>query len=419
MQENQRRLTVARQLFDFQAHTIDFDQIHAFMVCQPARACPAATHWADTLEGSTPKCIFVNLFTHLLGRLRLSVLMMLPLLWGLGAQAQTPTQALMQTAGKATAKEPMSAPTPVPTPAHTHPVFVLNSLDASISVIDPVSWKEVKRIPTGKEPHHLYMTPDEKSLIVANALGDSLTFLDPKTAEVQRTVHGILDPYHLRFSPDMKWLVIAANRLNHVDFYRWDGKELTLAKRLSTAKTPSHIWIDASSTTAYFTMQDSDELVAVDIATQSIKWRVPTGKMPADLYGTPDGRHVLVALTGSHSVEVFDVSGKEGKIVQRVKTGDGAHAFRAAGDGRHIFVSNRVANTISKLDMNKLEVVGTFAAPGGPDCMEVVKGGKVLLVTSRWARKLSMIDLEQKKPIQQVNVGKSPHGVWTLDHVPR
>jgi hypothetical protein len=25
------------------------------------------------------------------------------------------------------------------------------------------------RIPTGKEPHHLYLTPDEKSIIVANA----------------------------------------------------------------------------------------------------------------------------------------------------------------------------------------------------------------------------------------------------------
>ena len=100
------------------------------------------------------------------------------------------------------------------------PVFVLNSLDGDVSVIDPVTWTEKKRIPTGKEPHHLYLTPDEKSLIVANAMSDSLTFIDPRTAHVQRTVTGILDPYHLRFSPDMKWFVTAANRLNHVDIYR-------------------------------------------------------------------------------------------------------------------------------------------------------------------------------------------------------
>ena len=46
-----------------------------------------------------------------------------------------------------------------------NPIFVLNSLDATISVIDSGTWQETKRIPTGKEPHHLYLTPDEKSLI--------------------------------------------------------------------------------------------------------------------------------------------------------------------------------------------------------------------------------------------------------------
>ncbi|MNN72726.1 hypothetical protein D3C81_1887880 [compost metagenome] len=93
---------------------------------------------------------------------------------------------------------------------------------------------------------------------MANALGNSLTFLDPRTGQVQRTVRDISDPYHLRFSPDMKWLVTAANRLNHIDFYRWDGQQPVLVKRVATAKTPSHLWIDARSTTLYSTMQDSD-----------------------------------------------------------------------------------------------------------------------------------------------------------------
>ena len=167
------------------------------------------------------------------------------------------------------------------------PVFVLNSLDADVSVIDPRTWTEVRRIPTGKEPHHLYLTPDEKSVIVANALSDSLTFIDPRTAEVQRTVRGILDPYQLQFSPDMKWFVTAANRLNHIDIYRWDGQSLSLAKRVSTAKTPSHLWIDSGSRTIYSTMQDSDELVVIDLTSQAILSRTKTGSLPADVYGTP------------------------------------------------------------------------------------------------------------------------------------
>ena len=306
-----------------------------------------------------------------------------------------------------------------PAAAQNSPIFVLNSLDASVSVVDPVTWKETKRLATGKEPHHLYMTPDEKSVIVANAFGDSLTFIDPRTAEIQRTVRGIFDPYHLRFSPDMKWFVTAANRLNHVDIYRWDGKELALAKRIPTGKTPSHLWIDSKSSTVFVSMQDSDELVAIDLATQALKWRIKTGPLPADVYGTPDDRTVLVGMTGGDSVEVYDVSAAVPKLVKTIKTGAGAHAFRAAGDKRHVFVSNRVANTIGKIDLQTMTLVDTYAAPNRPDCMEVLAGGKLLMVTSRWAKKLTVIDTETKKIVRQVNVGKSPHGVWTLDHAPR
>ncbi len=300
-----------------------------------------------------------------------------------------------------------------------HPLFVLNSLDATISVIDPVTWTETRRIPTGKEPHHLYLTPDEKSLIIANASGNSLTFVDPKTAEVQRTIHSILDPYHLRFSPDMKWFVTAANRLNHIDIYRWDGANIALAKRIATSKTPSHLWIDSKSTTVYASMQDSDEIVGIDLASQTLKWRGKTGALPADVFLTPDDKYLLVALTGGDGVEIWNVTGTQPVLVKLLPTGAGAHAFRAAGDKRHVYVSNRVANTISKIDFQSFTVVDSYKAPGGPDCMDVSADGKLIYVTSRWARKLSVIDTTTKALVRQVNVGKSPHGVWTLDHAPR
>jgi len=301
----------------------------------------------------------------------------------------------------------------------TTPIFVLNSLEASVSVVDPTSWKEIQRIPTGKEPHHLYLTPDEKSLIIANALGDSLLFVDPRTGAVQRTVRGILDPYQLRFSPDMKWFVTAGNRLNHVDIYRWDGSDLALAKRIPTGKTPSHVWVDSKSSTVYATMQESDELVVIDLPTQTLKWRGKTGSLPADVFGTPDDKFVLIGLTGGTGVEVYDVTGPAPRLVKTIPTGAGAHAFRSAGDKRHVYVSNRVANTISKIDYLNMSVVESYVAPSGPDCMDLSADGRYIYVASRWAKKLTIIDTSTGKVVRQVNVGKSPHGVWTLDHAPR
>jgi YVTN family beta-propeller protein len=306
--------------------------------------------------------------------------------------------------------------------AQTHPIFVLNSADANLSVIDPATWTVKQTIPTGKEPHHLYLSPDEKSVIVANAASDSLTFIDPKTAAIQRTVRGIRDPYHLRFSPDMKWFVTAANRLNHIDIYEWKNNEPVLKTRIPTGKVPSHLWINTKSTVLYATMQDSNELIAIDLAKQTLLWRTKTGKMPADIFGTTDDKTLLVGLTGSDGVEVFDVSAAQPKRVKQIPTGKGAHAFRAAGDKQHVYVSNRIANTISKLDLTSHTIVATYQGGSGADCMEVlVANGQAtkLLVTSRWERNLTVIDLVSGKVERKVAVGKSPHGVWTLDHAAR
>jgi YVTN family beta-propeller protein len=322
------------------------------------------------------------------------------------------------------ARAQAQASAPVAAKPGAYPIFVLNSLDATISIVDPHTYQEVRRVPTGKEPHHLYLTPDEKSLMVANALADSLTLIDPKTGQVQRIIENISDPYQLRFSPDMKWLVTAANRLNHVDIYRstphpGGGVDLVLAKRVSTGKTPSHVYIDSKSTVAYVTMQDSDELIAIDLLTQTPRWKVPVGKLPADVFLTPDDKQLMIGLTGDSFVEVYDITGPKPVLTKRIKTGEGAHAFRAWGDKRHVLLSNRVANTISKIDMQTMTVVATYPAPGGPDCMDLLADGKTILVTSRWARKLTVIDTVTQKVIRQVPLGRSPHGVWTLDHAPR
>jgi len=127
----------------------------------------------------------------------------------------------------------------------------------------------------------------------------------------------------------------------------------------------------------------------------------------------------LVGLTGGREVQVFDVSQGPAKLIGAIPTGLGAHAFRALGDGAHVLVSNRVANTVSEIDLNTLTVINTFKAPGGPDCMEVSSDQKTLYISSRWIKKMSIVDMSTGQLIKQVSVGRSPHGIWTLDHAKR
>lgn len=302
-------------------------------------------------------------------------------------------------------------------PSHASVVVVLNSRDATVSLIDQASFKEIDTFSVGKEPHHLMATPDNKSLIVASATGDELEFLDPVTGKIQRRTQGIADPYQIGFSPDQKWFVANALRLDRVDIYRYDGKGFKLAKRIPLARLPSHMAFSADSSTVFITQQGSDQISAIDLATQSVKWTMSVGKLPAGITLTPNDKYLLVGIMGSDYVEVIDW--RTQKTVKRIKTGAGAHNFRSQSDGRHTFVSNRVANSISIIDMITLENTGTINVPGGPDCMELTDDGKTLWTTLRWIKKVAVIDLASRKVIKTIPVGRSPHGIYFVNHALR
>jgi YVTN family beta-propeller protein len=294
-------------------------------------------------------------------------------------------------------------------------IIVLNSRDANLSLIDGNTFTKIGIVPTGKEPHHLYPTPDGRALMVANAAGNSITVVDPITGQFKGNIPGIADPYHLALSPDFKWLLIAANRLNHVDLYSFaqtaDGMpSIKLVQRWAVGLVPSHIAWSADSRHVCVSLQESDEVAGFEISSPKIAWKLKVGKQPAGMAMTPDDKYVMVGIMGEDYVDVIDWRAQ--KSVQKIRTGLGAHAFRALGDKRHQLVSNRAANTVSIVDMTNMAIVSEMSVPGGPDCLDVMKDQKTLLITSRWARHLSVVDVASRKVVRQVPVGVSPHGVY-------
>jgi YVTN family beta-propeller protein len=295
-------------------------------------------------------------------------------------------------------------------------VVVLNSGDASVSLLDQDKRTELRRYEVGKEPHHLMATPDGKTLIVANAASNDLHLLDPVTGEVRKRVRNIADPYQIGFSPDRKWFVANALRLDRVDIYEASGDDLRPVKRVPLPRTPSHMIFSADSAFVFVTLQESDEIAAIRLADQSLQWKLKVGRLPAGIWMTPDDRHLLVGVMGEDYVEVIDWRAQ--KSVKRIVTGKGAHNFRPLGDGRHVFVGNRVAGTVSVIDQSTLAKTADIAVPHGPDCMEVSADRKWLWVTQRWGKSVAVVDIEAGKIAQTIPVGRSPHGIFFINSAP-
>src|SRR5579862_256308 len=120
-----------------------------------------------------------------------------------------------------------------PAAAQARPlVYVPNSRSATVTVIDPTTYRVIRTFATGALPQHVVPSYDLERLWVANNEGNSLTPIDPVTGEEGPHV-AVDDPYNLYFTPDGRLAMVIAERLNRIDFR--DAQTMTLVHSLPVA----------------------------------------------------------------------------------------------------------------------------------------------------------------------------------------
>ncbi len=286
-------------------------------------------------------------------------------------------------------------------------VFVVNSNDANIDVIDLATHQITKTIPMLREPHHLVLSPDHHSLVVGDTAGNSLFFLDPRTGELQRRVT-ISDPYQLLYSPNGKLLTTAGLARNQIDIY--DATTLALLHRVPARTMPSHIAYNPDSSVVFVSLQGTDRLIAIRTADGSVLWNSRVGRTPAGVFWN-HGR-ILVGCMGEAHIAVVDPA--TGHVERVVSTGRGAHTMFLSHDGKLIYATNRVDGSISVIDPVSLNVLRTISVPGGPDDLEFAPDG-MIWAALRFAHSVAVIN-PQTGAIERIPVGRSPHGIWMNTH---
>lgn len=287
-------------------------------------------------------------------------------------------------------------------PAAADLVYVLNSTDATITVLDAFTREEVRRIPALREVHHLVMAPRGEELLIADSGGNEIFFVDPATGDVRRRER-ISNPYHLDFSPDGQHLVIASLRRNQVDIYAAEGP--ALLARLRMPEKPSHIAFSPDSRVVYVTLQGSGMVAAISLETRQPLWEAPVGREPAGILWHR-GRLIVGVMGG----ENFIVLNPETREVEReIPVGRGAHTIFAAPDGSALWATSRVQSRLAEIDPDTLAVRRVIDIRGGPDCISFDPDGR-LWVTLRWAGRIARVD-PRTGGYEVIRVGRSPHGI--------
>ena len=290
-------------------------------------------------------------------------------------------------------------------------VYVPNSGDGTVEVIDPRTFRRVRRFRVGRLPQHVTPSWDLRTLWVGNNQGNSLTAIDPATGRPGRTV-AVADPYNLYFTPDGRRAIVVAERLRRLDFR--DPHTMRLRHSLSVpCFGVDHLDFSADGRSLLASCEFSGHLVRVDVAGERVTGalRLRPGAVPQDVKLAPDGRVWYVADMASGGVWIVDAT--RPRVVGFVPTGKGAHGLYVSRDSHVLYVSNRGQGSISVVSFATRKVVATWRLPGGgsPDMGGVSADGRVLWLAGRYHGEVYAIDTASGRLLARVPVGKGPHGL--------
>jgi YVTN family beta-propeller protein len=292
-------------------------------------------------------------------------------------------------------------------------VYVPDSDDGTVTVIDQRTRSVVQVVHTGRVPQHITPSYDLKTLYVSNNESGSLTPIDPRTGRFGKDIP-VEDPYNLYFTPDGRYAIVVAERLERLDFR--DAKTMRLIYSLPVpCRGIDHLDFSADGTHALASCEFAAKVLYVDVVGKRVVKEVPlrADSAPQDVKLSPDGTVYYVADMQHGGVHLIDAATLA--VLRFLPTGRGAHGLYPSRDSKTLYITNRTGESVSLLSFATRRLVGRWQIPGGtPDMGGLDASGRVLWLTGRYSAEVYAIDTRNGTLLARIAVGAGPHGlcVW-------
>jgi DNA-binding beta-propeller fold protein YncE len=320
--------------------------------------------------------------------------------------------------------EPAAAPTPLPAPPNVWAatasneipaavadlpprVYVPHELGGDIAVIDPLSMQIVDRYWVGRTPHHVAPAYDLSQLYVNVMDSSYLTVIDPRSGRPTGTLPAAV-PYNLYFTPDGSKAVIAAERFNRLDFHNPQTWEV-IARVPIPGSGVDHMDFSADGSYLLVSCEFGGQVVKVGTNPPAVLGVYRGGRLPIDVKLNPEGTHFFVADQGRNGVIIIEPESMT--EVGFLPTGRGAHGMAISRDTRALYVTNRLAGTMSVIDFSAWGIAKTWNIGGSPDMVQVSPDGQQIWTSARNHGHVIVVDSNSGGVIARIPTGAAPHGL--------
>lgn len=313
----------------------------------------------------------------------------------------------------------------VATTAHAQTLVVLNKSEASASLIDPSSGRTIAKLPVGRGPHELAISPDGRLAYVANfgryqmgaqtdtmrtRAGNTMTVLDLANRAVKTTYEfGTHTGQHgVAVSKDGSRVWITSetpNALLEIDAA--SGKILNV---WPTNQQRTHLVLPSPDQKRFYvTNTVSGSLTIIDRATGAVK-NIPVGTGAEGVTVSPDGREVWVAWRNDSKISIVNTANDQ--IVETISAeGQGPQRIQFTPDGSQVWSSNVRSNTVTVIDAKTRKLIESIPVGAGPAGIVFSPDGKRGYFALSGANQVAVIDVASRKVVQTFATGAEPDGI--------
>jgi YVTN family beta-propeller protein len=200
-------------------------------------------------------------------------------------------------------------------------LFVSNEDSATVTVLDTRTGAIVARVPVGKEPEGVRVSPDGSWVLVTNESDNSISIVDVNSLQVARSVTVGKRPRDIAFTPDGKTAYVSGEFDSSLYRIRVpDGAPVERVMEFSKDARPMSVRLDAKRNRIYVSTGRGGKVAVVDIsgAPQLIQ-EVPVGARPWGMALSADGTRLYTANGPSNDVSVVDTATL--KVIKKIPVG--------------------------------------------------------------------------------------------------
>src|ERR1700686_4292657 len=298
-------------------------------------------------------------------------------------------------------------------------LYVGNSRDDDVSVINLVSLKVVGDIQVGNHVHCVALTPDGRRLFTTSEIEHTLVTSDAETHKILGTVKLPGKPNHCAVTPDGHYVTVPIRDGDSVAIVDVNQQKIV---KLLPIKEPHNSLNTGSNRYMFVTSMGSHEIDVIDFEKMDYSAHIPAGGRPRPFVISKDGRTMYVAVSDLHGFNIVDIPEK--KVTQRVEmpsehpgpprprqfeTPDTeTHGLALNPDESEIWVTSLLDDCIYIYDLKAKKVTARLNTGDGPNWVVFSPDGKVACVSNTDSDDVSIFSVKERREVAHVKVGKAP-----------